>query len=75
MGISNFYGRFLPKVARIRAPFYAALAQSKDALLIVHHVSAFQQAKAALSMPVSHVVPGAVLSVTTDTKISGILQQ
>jgi hypothetical protein len=75
MGISNFYGRFLPKVARIRAPFRAALAQSKDALLTVHHVSAFQQAKAALSIPVSHVVPGAVLSFTAEAKIGGILQQ
>jgi len=81
LGMCNFYRRFMPGVARTMAPLTAALAGNPRKISWSPiMVSAFQQAKAALTaaIPLSHAAPGAVISLATDasdTHVGGVLQQ
>jgi len=77
----NFYGRFLPGVARTLQPLTAALAGNPKVLTWLPNMSAaFTAAKAALvaAVPLAHPRPDACLSLATDasdTHVGAVLQQ
>jgi hypothetical protein len=81
LGIINFYHRFLPGAAGTLRPLTAALSGNPKALPWTPNMeTAFAAAKKALvaAVPLSHPLPGAVLSLAadaSDTHVGAVLQQ
>ena len=77
IGMVNFYNRFIPNIASILRPLYAALSGSPKPKTVEWsqvRISSFNAAKSALSSAtmLTHPVPGAPLSLVTDASDSGV---
>ena len=73
----NFYNRFIPNIASILRPLYAALSGSPKPKTVEwspERISSFNAAKSALASAtmLTHPVPGAPLSLVTDASDSGV---
>jgi hypothetical protein len=81
LGMVNCYRQFLPKIVQILAPF-TNLLKGKDLPKVLpweeRHDAAIVATKAALEVPLAHLLSDAALALATDasdTDIGGVLQQ